>query len=260
MVDHHMIIVSVFQSAYSAKNGVLSMPASDDSFVALHCVTVESYDESGHAFRFHNNWGSSWGDGGYGTMSLEYAQEYFHEGWIFRPARWGAIPAKRARISGLVADPRDLRRTWSIENPRFVGRLSGPGKNHNSRWCSYEAMSAVLDCPVTCIEVKSGFGLRMGWAFVRHLDDGVAEIPELFVWPAFRHAGIGAWLEAQCVAEAETKGFTEVNLILNETDSVVGPLRRQARCFASSRGYEMRWRSRVAPRAPATAVKHIESG
>jgi GNAT superfamily N-acetyltransferase len=258
MLDHHMIIVKIFKSAYTAPRGVLQLPAAGDPFVDLHCVALEEYDPVAQTFRFWNNWGSGWGDRGYGTMTLEYADEFFHEGWIYRPARWGLIPAKRERLAADTVDRVHLRQLWSVENPRVVGRLPGLGRDHNAKWQWYETMSPTLDSAVACIEVRNGFGLRMGWAFLRKISDCTAEITELLVWPTFRHAHIGSWLEIACHAQAATWGVQELHLIINETDSVVGPIRHAARHFADARGYSARWRTRTAPRSNATYIKPVE--
>ncbi|MGA3353609.1 MAG: hypothetical protein ABSD85_10550 [Acidimicrobiales bacterium] len=239
MVDDHAIIVKIFKSAYNAPGGVLQPPATADPFVALHHVALESYDPVTCTFRFWNNWGSGWGDRGYGTMPLEYADEFFHEGWIYRHARWGPIPAKRAKLTAYEADHVHVRQLWSVENPRVAVCLPGLDPDHNAKWQWYETMSPTLDC-VACFEVRNGFGLRMGWAFVRQVSDNTAEITELFVWPTFRRAHIGSWLEGLCHAQAAAWDVRELHLIVNETDSVVGPIRRAARHFADARSYSAR--------------------
>jgi hypothetical protein len=258
-VDNHLIIVKVFRSAYTAPGGILQRPTPNDPFVALHSVALEEYDPETRNFRFWNNWGSAWGERGYGTMSMEYADEFFHEGWIYRHARWGSTPAKHAKLASYaVAEPARLRQLWSVENPRAVYRLPGLGRGHNAKWQWYETMSPTMDRAVACVEVRNGFGLRMGWAFVRKVSDSFAEITELFVWPTFRRAHIASFLEGLCHAQSTAWGVRELHLIINETDTVVGPIRHAARHFAEARSYSPHWRTRTAPRSDLTYVKSLE--
>jgi GNAT superfamily N-acetyltransferase len=126
----------------------------------------------------------------------------------------------------------------------------------------YETSSPTTGWLVLCVEVKNGFGLRMGWTFLKYRPDKgmrVMEIPELFVWPTFRRMGIGRFLEREAVKFAAKWGCGEIHLMMNEADSVVGPPRSAARLFAQAVGYEWRWRPEVAPRRPATAIKRLDA-
>ena len=111
-----------------------------------------------------------------------------------------------------------------------------------------------------CVDIQNGFGLRMGWMFLRHRLEGagaVMEIPELFVWPTFRRMGIGRELEAIGQDIAGTWHCSQLHLMMNEADALVGPPRRAARNFGQALGYRWRWRDEVAPRRVATGVKRI---
>ena len=145
-----------------------------------------------------------------------------------------------------------------VENPA-PAVLRGPGER-NSRWRLYETLSPVSGDLVTCIEVTTGFGLRMGWEFLRFSGRPAptAEITELYVWPTFRRLGIGSWLEASCAAEARSRGCPEIRLLMNEADSVLR-LRGAGRAFAAARGYALCWKNTVAPRAVATGTKRLDN-
>ena len=132
--------------------GILACP------LTLHAVAVEQFDERTQAFRFWNNWGPHWGEHGYGTMSLQYARDFYHEAFVLRQARWGPTPHKLPALAA-AADPGEVRRLWSVQNPRVTGVLRGPGER-NSRWVAYQTLSPVTDEPVTCLEGRTGFGLR----------------------------------------------------------------------------------------------------
>jgi hypothetical protein len=255
-LDSYIIAVEIFDSAYTAIRGNITDPKPGERSRGLHAVAVEQFDEITQTFRFWNNWGPGWGERGYGTMSLRYAREFYHEAFVLRHARWGPTKRKLPRLAA-ATDTREIRRLWSVENPRLVGPLPGPGER-NSRWVRYETVSLVMDVPVTCYEIRTGYGLRMGWAFFRHIQHPtpLTEVTELYVWPPFRRMGLGTWLEATGVAEARASGSAEIHLILNEADSSL-PLRGTARAFAAARGYTPRWRETVAPRAAATYFKPL---
>jgi GNAT superfamily N-acetyltransferase len=123
---------------------------------------------------------------------------------------------------------KDIRRLWLVENPRLRERLPHLGNGHwRAGW--YETISPQEDCPVECLEVRNGFGLRMGWSFLYHLP-GIrgappfSEIRELFVWPTLRRMGIGTELEAWAAERATEFGSEELRLVLNnEADATLGP-------------------------------------
>ena len=255
--DSYILAVEIFKPARTARDGIFRHPNSGEETLGLHAVAIEDYDETTNMFRFWNSWGSGWGDRGYGQMSLEYANDFFYDAIVKRYARWGPIPNKLPRMLQ-TTDLKEYRRLWSIENPRLIHRIKGPG-SRNSRLRRYESISPSSGQPVVCLEITTGFGLRMGWAFIRLglPSESVSEINELFVWPNFRGMGIGRLLEGQCVEEALRWKTKEIDLIINEADAIVGPPRAAARKFALTLGYEIRWRSRVGPRSPATAIKLI---
>jgi hypothetical protein len=188
--DSFALVLEVFESAHTAAGGVLLHPKVGERSLGLHFVVVEEYDEETEQFRFWNSWGTGWGQRGYGEVSFRYVSDFFHEGFVTRYARWGPTPTKLPKMLA-AQDVREFRRLWSIENPRSVSILRGPGER-TSRIRRYESVSPTTNDPVMCLEVTTGFGLRMGWAFLRHLSDSssVTEVTELFVWPAFRNLGI----------------------------------------------------------------------
>jgi hypothetical protein len=90
--------------------------------------------------------------------------------------------------------PREFRRRLVLDAPRQRFRQRRGKGDH---WVIeiYETPSPTTGWPVLCVDVQNGFGLRMGWAFLRYRPtadaaDAILEIPELFVWPTFRRMGI----------------------------------------------------------------------
>lgn len=257
-LDAHLVIVEWFESSHKAPNGVVTFPVAGEKSIGYHCIATEEYDADTKTFRFWNSWGSGWGDGAYGTMSLDYLERYHYETFVLRHARWGPSPAKAERMRRAQTDMKALKRLWVVENPRSVELLRG--RERNVRFIRYETLSPTTGDPVTCLEVTTGFGLRMGWIFLRHHpgENKYTEITEVFVWPIFRRLHLGQTLEAAGVDEAQYFGSRDIRLIMNEADAVIGPPRSTARNFAKACGYSLRWRTSVAPRAHATGIKAID--
>jgi GNAT superfamily N-acetyltransferase len=257
MRDSHQMAVEWFESSYEAPGGVIQMPTQGEKSIGLHALMIKGYDPVAETFSFWNSWGSSWGDRGCGKMSLDYVRRYYHETFVIRHARWGPSPAKLDQMRNAGGNDREIRRLWMVENPRFGYIVRG--KNRNARVTYYDTLSPTSGMPVSCIELKNGFGLRLAWMFLRHWPGATkySEITELYVWPLYRRMHLGAELESAAVEEARAHGSSEIRLLMNEADSVIGPPRAAAREFAKACGYDLRWRTTVGPRARMTGLKAI---
>ncbi len=44
-----------------------------------HAIVLTGYDDTTREFTFQNSWGKEWGDGGYGTMSYDFATTYIRQ-------------------------------------------------------------------------------------------------------------------------------------------------------------------------------------
>lgn len=89
MTDHFSIAFQFFNSAHSATKGVLTLPAPGERSLGHHAVAVVGWDDGGESLVFRNSWGRGWGDRGYGRISRDYLNRYWHEGWLSRNARYG---------------------------------------------------------------------------------------------------------------------------------------------------------------------------
>jgi len=252
---HHIrLVVEIFASWHTAPKGAIQLPSAGETSVGLHSVPLTGYRDGGRTLVFRNSWGAGWGDRGYGTIPFEYLEGHFHEAFVERRSRFG--PPSWSFAAAPTSD-RDYRERLLLNAPRWRHRWqNGPGEN----WVleTYETASLTTGRPVLGVEVQNGFGLRMGWAFLRRSESSdVMEIPELFVWPTFRRMGIARILEEHAVDVAFGAGIAEIHLMLNEADAVVGPPRAQARAFAKALGYDWRWRVEVGPRRHGTAIKTL---
>ena len=257
MRDSHVMAVEWFESSHEAPGGIIRMPTQGDKSIGFHAISINGYDPVAETFSFWNSWGSNWGDRGYGQMSLDYVQHYHHETFVTRHARWGPSPAKLDQMRNAGDNDKEIRRLWMVENPRFGYIVRG--KNRNAKVTYYDTLSPTSGIPVSCIELKNGFGLRIGWVFLRHWPGATkySEITELYVWPICRRMHLGSELETAAVEEAKIHGSREIRLLMNEAEYVIGPPRAAAREFAKACGYDLRWRTTVGPRARMTGIKAI---
>jgi hypothetical protein len=84
-------------------------------------------------FKFWNNWGPSWGDGGYGYLPYDYAEEHIYDSWVLdlspanlpKVARTTPFPAMSLRR----AETNCLGHTWAQIN------LWDVVKNIRMGWC-----------------------------------------------------------------------------------------------------------------------------
>jgi hypothetical protein len=257
-LDGVVIVVEAFESWRAAKNGDIALPGPGDKSIGLHCVFLTHYKAHGETLGFVNSWGRGWGDKGYGTLSFEYLERYLHEAFITRHARFGPRAARFQETSDpLPMDERRRRSRIGAPRQRFRERV---GKGESRVVEMYETSSPTTGRAVICVDIQNGFGLRMGWMFLRYRPEdagAVMEIPELFVWPTFRRLGIGQELEMIAQDIAQTWGCSELHLMMNEADALIGPPRAAARNFGQALGYTWRWRAEVAPRRSATGVKYV---
>ncbi len=222
-LDQILIVVEAFQSWYDAPAGAVTLPGRDDPSIGLHCVHLTHYADYGEILGFWNNWGPWWGDRGHGTLPFEYLEKYFHEAFVtrrarFRPPAWNFVSWPDPM------PPREFRRRLLLDAPRERRRLRR-AKGENWVIEVYETASPTTGYLVLCVDVLNGFGLRMGWAFLRSrpIDEGIMEIPELFVWPTFRRMGVGRLLEEIAQEYAAAWECREIHLMINEADAVLGP-------------------------------------
>jgi len=61
-----------FESDYTAKTGLVSMPGPDEALLGGHAICVVGYDDETNKFIVRNSWGSNWGDFGYAYLPYSY--------------------------------------------------------------------------------------------------------------------------------------------------------------------------------------------
>ncbi len=122
-----------------------------------HSLLLFGHSDRTETFRFVNNWGSTWGDGGYGNLPYRYWTDRLLEAWI--PDNRTIDPLMLVVHSGI-----DVMVT------------------HAEDWHGQQ---------IHLIEVRNfDDDDILGWAILVEAVDGL-ELEEFFVRPAFRHMGYG---------------------------------------------------------------------
>jgi GNAT superfamily N-acetyltransferase len=253
-----LLTLQLFESAHCScsTTGVIQWPKPGEARLDLHAVVPLRLSEDGQFVEFWNSWGSGWGKRGNGSVSVDYLRTYFTEAWCSWNARWGHSCWKQELV--LPGEAKEVRRAWMLENPMFSERLRGTNVGDSWRVEIFDSYSLTDDSSVDVVQLRNGYGLRMGWAFqCRIRDTSVCELRELFVMPAFRHQGIGSCLEGISCDRARAGGATEMRLIVHQADGGVLANRGTARKFINVRGYRMFWRNQTGPIAVGFACKEL---
>ncbi len=65
-------VYTSFESAGTAKTGIVNLPLKSEKLLGGHAVLVVGYDDVSQRLIVRNSWGSSWGQSGYFTMPYAY--------------------------------------------------------------------------------------------------------------------------------------------------------------------------------------------
>lgn len=80
--------IEVYQEAVSSpetgKTGLFQLPQKGSQAVGGHAVVLVAYDDQKKQFKFVNDWGSGWGDQGYGYLPEQYIKEHSSDCWSFK--------------------------------------------------------------------------------------------------------------------------------------------------------------------------------
>jgi hypothetical protein len=155
-------------------SGVIELPKCREAFTENHSIVVEECDERLGLLRFWNNWGSNWGEAGYGYLPFEYARQHIYEAWVAIPERI-ELPIRKWRFPYTG----DCRRE---ANRNCLGHV----------WARINTWDLSSD-------------VRTGWCFAV-VRDGWFEIEDFFIRPDSRQPGTFARLLREVTESAHFFG------------------------------------------------------
>ena len=250
-----MVAFHVFESIFADPQGRVPLPGPGEAARGAHAVTLTNgWEDSGEILEFDNSWGRDWGHNGRGFVSRAYLDRYLEEAWLLRDASVGPTAFNYRRLQN-ASHPRDLVRAWMLRNPRWQRRIRHDGHGH--QLVVYEMLSIVEERPVQVIEIRTGFGTRLGWVHLYHLGtERTAVIKELFVWPSFRRRGYGTLLESVASFNARSWGAKQLQILFHAMDAQT-TVRAAGRLFGEYAGYGWRWRKGSHPPVAAIGEKQL---
>lgn len=245
-----------FRSIFHAVGGVLELPAVGEDEVGEHSVAVLGYDEARDSVVFQNSWGGTWGDQGLGYMPRKYFERYTTDAWLIQNARVGPHPEKAGRFSACKS-AEEFARVWMVENTRWRHRFRSSGRR--LQWVIYETVSAG-GLPVEVVELRSGYGLILGWFHISHWDGpekSTSTVTEFFVWPAFRGQGFGLLLAEAAEAVASKWMARGIEVLIHEADNPAHSAVSPVEGFAKRLGFELRYSEVDLPALAGIALKSL---
>jgi len=63
------------------KTGRIPLPGAKDGILGATAVCFVGFDDDSRILKFKNEWGTDWGDQGYGYISYEYAEKFLGDAW-----------------------------------------------------------------------------------------------------------------------------------------------------------------------------------
>lgn len=64
--------VSIFESFYDERNGMVPMPTYSDEYLGGHSMLIVGYDDRTRRYTVLNSWGNTWGDDGFCYIPYDY--------------------------------------------------------------------------------------------------------------------------------------------------------------------------------------------
>lgn len=255
-LPHITVAFEAFNSIFTAPGGRVPQPKPHEAKRGEHSVILTGgWEDAGDWLQFRNSWGPGWGDEGFGYLSQDYLDHHLVDAWLTRDA---SVGLSRLTYRRLVDARSDTERAtiWLLPNPRW--RRQSHRGSHGYQLVVYETLSTAEGCPVQVIEVRTGFGIRVGWAHLFHLggNSRTSLLKELYVWPPFRRRGYGTILESVATENARAWGSRRLQVLLHEMDAQ--PASRIAGDrFAERSGYQWYWHKSARPDIEAIGEKML---
>lgn len=256
-LPHISVAVDVFDSMFTAPKGRVPLPRPGEALRGQHLVSLTGHWVGyGEWLQFLNSWGPEWGDNGFGYLSRAYLNKHMVEAWLSRDASVGASPLTHRRFVNAPGEA-ERARIWLLPNRYFRRRGYKSGRGY--QLIVYETFSLADECRVQVVHVRTGFGIRVGWAHLFHIggEPHTSILKELYVWPSFRRQGFGTILESVALESARAWGAQRLQVLFHELDAQP-MLRAAGECFAEQLGYQWNWHPSSRPQVEAIGGKLLK--
>ncbi|MCX7045055.1 MAG: hypothetical protein NTX50_06175 [Candidatus Sumerlaeota bacterium] len=97
--DGFVIGIPVFASFEDYRSDVYNVTAGQETLRGFHALFVMGYDDTRHAFRIANSWGTDWGEKGLGWLGYDFVRKYALEAWWMKSEQ-GFAPNQRVATVG----------------------------------------------------------------------------------------------------------------------------------------------------------------
>lgn len=256
-LPHISVAIEVFDSIFTAPRGRVPLPEAGEARRGEHQVSLTGHWENGGEWlQFQNWWGPDWGDQGLGYLSHDYLNRHMVEAWLVRDASVGPSPMIYQRLVNARSET-ERSMIWLLPNRRW--RRRGHRAGYGYELVVYETLSVAEECRVQVIQVRTGYGIRVGWAHLFYLggDPRTCLLKELFIWPPFRRQGYGTILESVATENARAWGARRLQVLLHEMDAQPS-MSAAAESFAEQLSFRWHWdKSTQPPRVEAIGEKML---
>lgn len=149
-----LVSIPIHPGWHKAVSGLIEIPPAFPTLTEYHCVAIERYDDPKKLLYFWNNWGSHWGNSGYGYLPYEYFERFCNDAWAFEPA------------------PQLLLKKNQYREHLFIIKQGG-----------YPNVLGPISIVVDLWDTKSF--VRVGWCFATIRDEWF-EIEDFFIRPDYQ--------------------------------------------------------------------------
>ncbi|MGY5884662.1 hypothetical protein [Modestobacter lacusdianchii] len=209
-------MVELYEGVFDAPKGELPLPEPGERFVGHHMLSPLAWTEGAAALTYVSSWGPAWGDQGFGQIDRNYFERYVSEAWVLRVGDYGYDLPRDFELFDPKLEDTAFKRAWK-HLP--AGQSVDIGEGRVLRW--YTAPSLSGSTWTLVADVIDHSRVRLGWCHLEigRYDEGLlADITELYVWPAFRRLGVGSELSSWARGQAEAADCEWFRILVYNAD------------------------------------------
>lgn len=249
--------LNVFDEAYYALEGRLSLPAPDEPFRGRHVVRLIGMEDES-TLVFVNSWGGTrWGRNGLGYITRAYFENHVDSVVACRSAKFGpslAMDRELKRRSWVQGRPGivlmdDVGAAWLTPNRTFGKSVLLRGEMHD---LTGRKLFSADDQPFEIVELRLGNHL-VGRVHIRH-SSRESVVTEFWVPREARRKGYGSQLLRVIEEFAARHRDTRIQILLHEADETGLDA---SYSFAQNRGYLISVNESKRPNLSAIATRAL---